>query len=91
MYNIASGRAVTVREVVDLLLQQTDRRVRVEVDPERLRPSDVPILLGDYSKFHERTGWEPHIPLEDTLSDLLRYWREKMCSVLLMRAPAVVL
>jgi GDP-4-dehydro-6-deoxy-D-mannose reductase len=50
----------------------------VEVDPARLRPSDVPILLADSAKFIELTGWRPTIPFEQTLRDLLEYWRGKV-------------
>jgi len=50
-------------------------RMEVRVDPDRLRPSDVPILLSDSTKFHKLTGWEPRIPLRKTLEDLLNFWR----------------
>jgi len=43
-----------------------------------LRPSDVPVLLGDYSKLNEKTGWNPSILFEETMKDLLDYWREKV-------------
>jgi GDP-4-dehydro-6-deoxy-D-mannose reductase len=49
----------------------------VETDPARLRPSDVQVLLGDASKFKKATGWEPKIPFEQTLEDMLAYWRER--------------
>ncbi len=78
VYNLASGRAVTIRELLDRLLALSETEVEVEVDPERLRPSDVEILLGDYSKFRSDTGWEPVIPLEQTLEDTLDYWRQKV-------------
>jgi GDP-4-dehydro-6-deoxy-D-mannose reductase len=52
--------------------------VAVEIDPARLRPSDVEVLLGDASKFRARTGWEPKIPLEQTLADSLDYWRGRL-------------
>jgi GDP-4-dehydro-6-deoxy-D-mannose reductase len=78
VYNLASGRAVTIRELLDQLLALSDAEVEVQVDPERLRPSDVEILLGDYSKFKADTGWEPSIPLEQTLRDTLDYWRQKL-------------
>jgi GDP-4-dehydro-6-deoxy-D-mannose reductase len=61
--------------------------VRVEVDPERLRPSDVEILIGDSSKFRADTGWEPRIPFEQTVADLLDYWRENLAR---RRRPAEV-
>lgn len=78
VYNLASGKSVTIRELLDRLLSLSDSEVEVQVDPARLRPSDVEVLLGDYSKFHADTGWQPEIPLEKTLSDLLDYWREQV-------------
>ncbi len=78
VYNIGSGFARTVREVLDTLISLSGLEVRVEVDPKRLRPSDVPILLADSSKFTGRTGWKPRIPFEQTLRDLLDYWRERV-------------
>jgi GDP-4-dehydro-6-deoxy-D-mannose reductase len=78
VYNVASGKAVTIRELLDRLLALSDREVEVQVDPERLRPSDVEILLGDFSKFHADTGWEPTIPLDQTLKDTLDFWRQKL-------------
>lgn len=78
VYNVASGRCVSMREVLDMILGHARCPVRVEVDPARLRPSDVPLLVGDASRLRERTGWGPTIPLERTLTDLLDYWREKV-------------
>ena len=78
VYNIGSGRAVTMREMLDTLLGLSRTKVEVRVDPERLRPSDVPILLADPSKFRARTGWTPEIPLEKTFADLLDYWRSRV-------------
>lgn len=78
VYNLASGSAVTIRELLDRLLALSDTKVEVQVDPDRLRPSDVEILLGDYSKFRSDTGWEPSIPLEQTLKDTLDFWRQKL-------------
>jgi GDP-4-dehydro-6-deoxy-D-mannose reductase len=74
-YNIASGKCRTIKDMLDLLLSFTTVNIEVKQDPSRLRPSDVEILLGDYTKFHERTGWKPQIPLEKTMEDLLNYWR----------------
>jgi GDP-4-dehydro-6-deoxy-D-mannose reductase len=78
VYNICSGKAYSVREVLNLLVKIAGQEVRIETDPNRLRPSDVPVLLGDYSKFKAATGWEPQIPYEKTLADMLDYWREKI-------------
>ncbi|HCJ11006.1 MAG TPA: GDP-mannose 4,6-dehydratase [Clostridiales bacterium] len=77
VYVIASGRSHTMRQVLDLILELARVPVEVRVDPERLRPSDVPVLEGDSSKFRAKTGWTPTIPLRKTLSDLLDYWRDR--------------
>lgn len=74
-YNICSGRAVSIREVLDRLLALTSASVEVTPDPERMRPSDTPVTLGDNSKFRAATGWSPAVPLDRTLQDLLDYWR----------------
>lgn len=76
-YNICSGKAWAIREVLDLLLARSRVKVRVETDPARMRPSDVQILEGDSSKFRRATGWAPEIPFEKTLEDILAYWRER--------------
>ena len=78
VYNICSGKVRTIQSVLDLLLGMTDKKIEVKQDPLRMRPSDVEILQGDYSKFKEKTGWIPKIPFERTICDLLDYWREKV-------------
>ena len=78
VYNIASGKGITIQELLDRLLTKTDVEIRVEQDPDRLRPSDVERLIGDASKFRRDTGWEPQIPFEQTLEDILRYWRRRL-------------
>jgi GDP-4-dehydro-6-deoxy-D-mannose reductase len=77
VYNICTGRAWTIQQVLDLLLGMTKAKIDVRQDPARLRPSDVPILLGDNSKFVKATGWQPTIPFEQTLRDMLDYWRAR--------------
>ncbi len=77
VYNLCSGRAWTIREMLDQLLGMTKVKVKVEQDPARMRPSDVPVLLGDAGKFKKATGWTPTIPFETTLRDLLEYWRAR--------------
>jgi GDP-4-dehydro-6-deoxy-D-mannose reductase len=78
VYNIASGRETSIRQLLDSLVELSRTRVEVEIDPDRLRPSDVEVLIGDASKFHADTGWAPTIPLEQTLEDLLDFWRERV-------------
>ena len=78
VYNICSGEATTIRGVIDILSRIVDRELPFSVDHERLRPSDVPYLLGDSSKFRKQTGWEPKLTFEDAMSDLVIYWREQL-------------
>lgn len=78
VYNIGSGTTYKIKDVLDMLLSLTDKKVKVEVDPDRLRPSDVPILLADSSKFRNATGWEPRFEFSRSLKDLLDYWRERI-------------
>ena len=74
-YNVCSGRAYSMRELLDMLLSFARVRVRIEIDPARLRPSDIPIIVGTHARLTEDTGWRPEIPIEQTLSDTLDYWR----------------
>ena len=78
VYNLCSGRDVSIRNVLEILLSKTSKKIQIKTDPERLRPSDVMILRGDSSKFRNKTGWQAAIPLEKTLEDLLNYWRDKV-------------
>ena len=78
VYNICSGRAIKIQKVLDILLAMSKVKVKVEQDPSRMRPSDVPILQGSFSKFKRQTGWKPKISLEKTLKDLLNYWRQRI-------------
>ncbi|MEE2777755.1 MAG: GDP-mannose 4,6-dehydratase [Acidobacteriota bacterium] len=78
VYNLASGRGVSIRELLDTLLGLSEVAVEIETDPERMRPSDVEILIGDASKFRDATGWVPGIPLQQTLEDLLEHWRDRI-------------
>jgi len=75
-YNVCSGRAVSIREVLDRLVALARVPIQVRVDPARFRPSDVPLLLGDPSRLRDELGWTPTIPLEQTLNDILQYWRQ---------------
>ena len=77
-YNICSGKDYSMQEVLDILLSLTDKTIEIKQDPKRMRPSDVPILLGDNTKFCRQTGWQPEIPFEQTVEDLLNYWRQRV-------------
>jgi GDP-4-dehydro-6-deoxy-D-mannose reductase len=76
-YNVCSGRAVTIRHLLDLLIARARCPVTVKIDPARYRPNDNPILLGDPSRLRDELGWTPEIPIERTVDDLLEYWRSK--------------
>jgi len=78
VYNLATGTGITIQELLDRLLALSTAQVRVEQDPERMRPSDVVRLIGDSSKFRQDTGWEPQVPFEKTLRDTLQYWRDRL-------------
>lgn len=78
VFNIGKGKAYSMKEVLDMLISLSNVNVKVEIDPNRLRPSDVSILLSDSEKFRKLTGWEPKIPFKQSLEDLLTYWRERV-------------
>jgi GDP-4-dehydro-6-deoxy-D-mannose reductase len=77
-YNIGTGKAYAMKEVLDFLLSMSKVKVKIEVDPARLRPSDAPVLFSDCTKLKELTGWEPKIPFKQSLQDLLEYWRKRV-------------
>jgi GDP-4-dehydro-6-deoxy-D-mannose reductase len=78
VYNIGSGRALSIQEMLDLLLSLSEISIEVRQVPEKMRPSDVKLLICDPTKFRELTGWVPQIPLETMLRDTLDYWRERV-------------
>ncbi len=75
VYNICRGEGVALRWILEIFLSSTLKEVRVEQDPSKLRKADIPVLVGDNRKIKAETGWEPQIPLEHTLLELLDYWR----------------
>jgi len=77
VYNICTGKSITIQTLLDMLLEKSTVKVDVKQDPERMRPSDVMVLEGDNTRLVECTGWQPTIPLEKTLGDLLDWWRER--------------
>ena len=77
VYNVCSGRAFSVRELVDMLLARARVPITIKVDPARLRPNDVPLVVGDPRRIREELGWRPEVPIERTIDDLLEYWRTR--------------
>jgi len=75
VYNIGSGQAHSIQEVLDTLLSFTPVPITVETDPTRMRPSDVPRVICDYHRLRETTGWKPTLSFQQSLRDVLDYWR----------------
>ena len=77
VYNICTGSAIVIGDMLKMLLSMSKTKIEVRTDPARMRPSDVPVLLGDNSKFVAKTGWKAEIPFTKTMQDLLNYWRDR--------------
>lgn len=76
-YNICSGDGHTMRDVIDVLCEACGVNFVEALDPLLVRPSDVPILIGESARFRQLTGWAPLFSFRDTMTDLLNYWRSK--------------
>jgi GDPmannose 4,6-dehydratase len=79
-YNIGGTHTVTIGEMLSTLIEKstTKRKITVEVDPERIRPIDADLQVPDTTKFSQHTGWAPKITYDQTMTDLLNYWREQI-------------
>ena len=75
VYNVCSGVDVSIREIADRLLRLAGTSLAFETDAALMRPVEVPVLRGDPGRLVEATGWKPEIPLDETLADVLAYWR----------------
>jgi GDP-4-dehydro-6-deoxy-D-mannose reductase len=78
VYNVGTGTCMRVGDMLDILLSHSYVDISKEQDPSRLRPSDVTLLWANVDKFKKATGWEPVIPFDQTMADLLGYWRERV-------------
>ena len=78
IYNVGSGTARSIASVLDALRRLAHADVRVEVDPARLRPAEASALVADASRLFHQTGWQPRVPFETTLDDLLQFWRTEV-------------
>lgn len=78
LYLIGTDQIHTMKEMLDILISKSTKRneIRVEVDPLRVRPTELMTFIGDYSKFKAISGWEPQYALDDTMDSVLSYWRE---------------
>lgn len=77
-YNVCSGRAWRIRDLLDSLLSRSTAKVEVTTDPARFRPVDVPVVQGDPSRIRTELGWTPQIDMQQTLHDTLDYWRSEV-------------
>ncbi|MBI4670617.1 MAG: GDP-mannose 4,6-dehydratase [Chloroflexi bacterium] len=80
VYNLGSGKPRAIRELVEIYQHLARVPFEIEYDPERMRPSDTPVSYCDASKLKNATGWEPQIPFEQTLRDILDYWRGRVAN-----------
>jgi GDP-4-dehydro-6-deoxy-D-mannose reductase len=78
VYNAGQGKSTKVRDILDMLLSFSKTKIKVENDPAKLRPSDIPEIVSDIRKVTKLTGWKPEILLEKTLLDTLEYWRQRI-------------
>ncbi|HEX6163508.1 MAG TPA: GDP-mannose 4,6-dehydratase [Vicinamibacterales bacterium] len=79
-YNVCSGTPVPISRLVELLKSKARVPITIAQDPARFRPNDTPLVLGDHARLTRDTGWSPEIPFEQTVSDLLAYWRQQIAS-----------
>lgn len=77
-YNVGSGNAQTIQDILNLIISMANTEIIVEIDANKLRPVDVPIIEADITKLNHLTGWVPQIPLEQTIQETLDYWRERV-------------
>ncbi|HWG06567.1 MAG TPA: GDP-mannose 4,6-dehydratase, partial [Beijerinckiaceae bacterium] len=79
-YNIGGTQSLSIRALLDHLIALSPKKdsIKVEIDPERLRPIDADLQVPDTAKFTQHTGWKPEIPFEQTIRDLLDYWRDRV-------------
>ena len=78
VYNVCTGRAVVIRDLVQGLAARTRVPVAIVHDPARYRPVDVPVVVGSAERLAAETGWQPAVPLDRTLDDLLEWWRQQV-------------
>ena len=76
-YIISTGKSIPVKDIVEKLVSLAKIKIELTIDPSRSRPSDIPDLIGSHQKLTEATGWQPEIPLDKTLQDLLDWYRTK--------------
>jgi GDP-4-dehydro-6-deoxy-D-mannose reductase len=76
VYNLGTGQAVMIRDLLDSMLAESQAPIEVQPSPDLMRPIDVPLVTCDPGKLRACTGWSPSIPISQTMSDILAYWRD---------------
>ena len=77
-YLICSGHPVSIHTILNILLEHCDRPIEVAYDPARMRPSDIPVLYGTYTKIEKHVGWQPTYHMRNTLNDVMQEWLNKL-------------
>jgi len=78
IYNVCSGTGVSLGEVIEIMCKILDMHVEIEIDPSRIRPNDNRVIVGSNEKLRKAIGWEPKIPLKESLKDIIDYWYKKI-------------
>lgn len=78
VYNVGSGKSHKITEVLEFFISKAGVKIKSEIDPEKLRSSDIPDFVSDFTKLNQLTGWKPEIPFEKSLEDILDFWRSKI-------------
>ena len=76
-YNIGSGNVIKIKDILKKLINLSSKKIKIEIDKEKFRPVDIPIVQCDNSKIKRDTGWSPEISIDETLKEVLEYWRGK--------------
>ena len=77
-YNVGSGQAIAIEQILQMIVSKSALDIQIEIDPEKLRPVDVPIIEADTQKLVQMTGWKREISLEQTIQETLDYWRKEV-------------
>ena len=74
-YNVGSGKAIAIEDILKKILELAEKEISIEVDPDKIRPVDIPVIEADISKLHDHIGWIKSISFDETLKDTLLYWK----------------
>ncbi|WP_410981736.1 GDP-mannose 4,6-dehydratase [Bacillus cereus] len=78
IYNVCSGTSTSIQDILNTLLSFSNKKIDIELDPNKMRPSDIPYFIGDYTKIKNLTKWEPKISITQSLQDIYQYWLSRL-------------